>query len=737
MTAAVALALLAQAAAPPPPAGRPLAELLEGVRHVAAPGTPSPLAVWSADVEVVLVGSAGEGLRAPAVAAGRAGAGRFVALPHEGCFSAAALATGETGRFLVNATRWAAGPSRERPRVAARGEELARLLNESGCDARPLGAARLADELATVDVVCGLTAELALEEFAALERFLGGGGGVIAGQCARTWLEADRSRTLAGNPLNRFFARHGLAWTGGFLGKVGEIGFATERAPPKLAHGDDALTYLMGHLDPSKIPNERPMLQSVATMAALIPVLPPHDRLVRPRLEQWAAEHAAMLVPTPERPLRPLDGLRRSVLAFAIHDQANRQVAEVEALPCAKSFPGEVPAGAPRVTRSVSLDTAQPRWHATGLYAAPGEPVIVSFPSGSGAESARLVLQIGAHDAVLSDLEEWRRAPEVVRRAALDAERVVAASPFGGLLFVDVPEGCGLGTIELRFERVIEAPAFVLGRNRDDEWRGSLRHRSAPWAVLEGAKVRLVVPSSAILALAEPERLLRTWDRAADAVADLVALPRARRWPERIVVDVEVGEGHSRGGYPILARLDEAPLLVDPDRLVRDGCSLFHELGRNRRDDDWIFEGAGAVTPTLVRLHVLESVAAGRAPDGGGFRARLEEAAERVPAWRAAGASHAERVKDPLLAVQPFLQLQRAFGWEPFRKAFADFRGLPQREKPGDDATKSDLWLVTLSRACQKDLGPFFTAWGIPTSEAARAAVAALAPWMPEGLAPR
>ena len=92
--------------------------ILRGVSEIGVPGTPSPLACWSPHAEVILEGRLGKEQPVPAVVAGEAGHGRFVALPHDGCFDASFLGVADSARFLANAVRWAAH-DRERPRVAA------------------------------------------------------------------------------------------------------------------------------------------------------------------------------------------------------------------------------------------------------------------------------------------------------------------------------------------------------------------------------------------------------------------------------------------------------------------------------------------------------------------------------------------------------------------------------------------------------------------------------------------
>ena len=87
---------------------------------------------------------------------------------------------------------------------------------------------------------------------------------------------------------------------------------------------------------------------------------------------------------------------------------------------------------------------------------------------------------------------------------------------------------------------------------------------------------------------------------------------------------------------------------------------------------------------------------------------------------------------DPFLALWMYVEIQAAFGWEPFQKVFAEYRDLPAGERPRNDDEKRDQWLVRMSRAVGRDLGPFFAWWGVPVSDRARAEVEALPDWMPE-----
>ena len=111
----------------------------------------------------------------------------------------------------------------------------------------------------------------------------------------------------------------------------------------------------------------------------------------------------------------------------------------------------------------------------------------------------------------------------------------------------------------------------------------------------------------------------------------------------------------------------------------------------------------------------------------------LVEPAARIKKYLAAP-DFAAWQADPFLALAMYAQLRMQFGWEPFKKAFADYRALPNDQRPKTEEQKHDQWMTRMSQATGKNLGPFFQAWGIPTSDAARKSIEKLPAWMPADL---
>src|SRR5205823_4175546 len=103
---------------------------------------------------------------------------------------------------------------------------------------------------------------------------------------------------------------------------------------------------------------------------------------------------AIQRVPTPQTPMTTANFLGRLSITFELQRLPQLPVEQVTVHPSAVTFPGAVPATATRVTQSVTIRAARPRWQSTGLYAAPGEIVTVRLPAAGLGRN--FTLRIGA-----------------------------------------------------------------------------------------------------------------------------------------------------------------------------------------------------------------------------------------------------------------------------------------------------------------------------------------------------
>jgi Peptidase M60, enhancin and enhancin-like/N-terminal domain of M60-like peptidases len=705
------------------------APLLEGVSEIVAPGSPGALAVYGSNAQVIVAGKADGDVQAPLVAAATLGKGRIVAFGHDGYFNKSALEDLDTNRLVQNSARWAA---REKS-----GFKIGLVqLSELGTSFKKAGFAtsetNLDGDLTRFDVLALKPTKLRPSQLVRLRRFVENGGGLLAAVTGWGWQQGSDlpMQELAGNQL---LAGSGLAWTNGFANKTTRSGYRADAEVSPLLNADTALERIAGGAKLAR----RDVSQATASILLALRTLPPDEAEFHGRLRQiLRAGHVADAVPTARNPVRADDPLRRLAVAVATETARAAPVTKLRALPAANDFPGAVPRDARRASRTITIDTAIPDWHSLGVYAAPGETITVTVPS--SAVPLGLSLRIGAHTDELWALDRWERSPELSRTFALHEAKTVAASAFGGLVYLVVPGKLKPRKIEVTIAGAVDAPFFQLGVTSLDDWRKTLRQRPAPWAELAGKTLIWTVPSKLIRSLDNPESLLTLWDSVVLAQDAAVALPKRHR-PERIVLDRQISAGYMHSGYPIMAPIDDsAALALDEPRLRAEGSwGHFHELGHNHQDPAWTFEGTGEVTNNVLVLYVFDTVL--KLPYDTGHEAIRNRAArlKKIHAFQDKGAPFAEWKIDPFLALMMYMQLYEGFGWTPLLKVLAEYRALPSSSHPRSDASKRDQWLTRYSRAVGKNLGPFLQSWGVPTSDTAREALKDLPAWMPEGFTAR
>ena len=332
--------------------------------------------------------------------------------------------------------------------------------------------------------------------------------------------------------------------------------------------------------------------------------------------------------------------------------------------PDANSFPGKVADGADRVITAVNLVVNIPRWRSTGLYAAPGERI--TFRLNSEDAKLGLVARIGCHrdSLVGGKRDEWHRFPVITNTKALDKRSVEMANPFGGSIYIEMPDRAewvkSRDRIRVEVVGAVEAPIYELGKTSRAEW-DNRRLAPAPWGELVGEKMVLSVPSSLLRTLPYPEELMKTWDKVVETTDWLAAWGR-RRSPERIVSDAEISIGWMHSGYPIMCYLASAPDMVNHKKLTTEGdWGFYHELGHNHQSGLWTYAGYGEVTCNLFALICMERISGQKV--GGGHSDLGPLAAEMAldPVANKGSAFHLlSQYYYPILA----------FGWEPLQATF-------------------------------------------------------------------
>jgi hypothetical protein len=705
------------------------APLVEGVREVAAPGSPGSLAVFAPTASAVVTGKSDGGSDVAVIAAARLGRGRVVAFAHDGYFAADHFKIADTAKLLANAVRWASG-DKVRPRVGLiDGQDLQALFERSGTTTV---RTTLDERFETYDVLVLTPFGVTRAQAKRLRSYLESGGGLVLASTGWGWQQGSK-KPMTEFPGNWILAGSGLAWTDGFAEPTSPHRYTVENRISPFVNAALALEKLGAGNEVG--PND--LATGLASIRLTVSTLPASDpRFLAETSKILQGLKQLDLVPRKRKPVNVHDARRRFAVGIETVIAQHSPPAEVRALAAASDFPGAVPAKAARGDHTVSIDTAVPGWHSLGLYAAPGETISVKVPK--SAVPLNLSIQIGSHTDELWHLDSWERIPQVVRRFAVTELHTKAASSLGGLVYIDVPDGTASQRIAVTIAGAVEAPFYQLGVTTTDDWKSRNRRRPGPWAELAGRNVIFTVPSSLVRDFDDPTAIMTLWDRIVAAQDSFVSMSRRVR-PERIVADTQISAGYMHSGYPIMIPIDDSINIgLNERRLRPEGAwGLFHELGHNHQSGDWTFDGTGEVTNNLIVLYVFDKVLGLRFDSGHEAIRDRDERAKRIGAFIAKGAPFQEWKEDPFLALMMYIQLYEAFGPKPFAEVFAEYAHLPDAERPKSDDAKRDQWLVRLSKATGKNLGPFFQAWGVPTSERSRASIENLPGWMPAAIASR
>jgi len=716
-----------------------LAILHADVHAIGRSGVPGPVSVFGPEAFAVVAGAATGDVHEAVIAATHVGQGRVVAIGHAGILSREQLQRVDTAQFVFNAIRWTSGnPQRSVRHVRVgtlQSDAVADMLETELVSVTRLDRRDWHEHLKSFDVIV-LDANHYQQPLqrAMLEHYLRAGGGMMTTSLGWGWMQLNPTLNLTeDHPGNQLLAKYGLMWVDGYLGATGPDNTYVVESPKPLIHVQHAMNAIAAHALGDEMLDRAEVDQASHVLLSAVRSVPEDDQFLRPRLEQLVKAHAHAIVPQAHAPIGLDQPLERVLIAREIDQWLRNPSIRRSPHPAAAVFPGDVDAEVDRRWHSVLLNPSVPDWQSTGYYLPPGGVVEVRVPP--VLRDAGFRVRVGAHSDRNWHHANWQRIPEITIEQELTGELTQVGSPFGGLVYLVVPRNrvnAQDTATMVKLRGVVTAPRYVLGQTDVQQWQSTIRHAPAPWAELETSKLIITLPSSVIRELDDPTTVLEVWDRVMDACADLAMRPRERSRPERIVADQQISAGYMHAGYPIMTGLDVRERFIDVDALLagEGAWGFYHEIGHNHQSSDWTFDGTVEVTVNLFTLYVMETIC-GMPPNVGHPALRPRTIHRTLVRYFDAGAPFDIWKQEPFLALAMYLQLRNAFGWEAFKAVFAEYRDLPAHERPRNDQAKRDQWMVRFATHVQRDLGPFFETWGVPTSREARESISMFQPWMP------
>lgn len=704
-------------------------QLTQNVQKISSPGTPGQLCVFGEKAFVVVVGSVEDGVVMPVVGASRFEKGRIVVFGHSAYLGDFPThKEHDTAKFFKNVMTWATG-GREKPKITVIGD------NHFQGRMKSIGLTFTENKLAGSELLIANPNQILETDVERIVSFIRNGGGFITAETGWGWKQLNPNKSLhTGLIANRILNKAGLAFADGTLNDNAPNGFFVGKTTPEFAHAGKAFRAIETQTKGGPKPGGRNGAKQIsASLIGAMNAIPKSETSWLPKVLDFSKSQQTSTIPSPKQPI-VLDNIpARIAMVIQSHEEKTLPPRLVKANPAAKIFPGSVPVEAKRLTsHQFTLNTGVPGWHSTGLYAAPGEIVNLKLPM--DAIEMGLVCRIGCHSDTLWELDSWPRNPDITRVFRLRGVSTNASCSFGGLVYVEVTKPMKK-TLTIEISGAVEAPTYFHGKTTVEDWKNTIRNHKAPWGELVTDKVILSLPSESLRKLENPKPLMDYWNRILDLDAELAAIPRNRRRPERIVCDEQISVGYMHSGYPIMTLMDQRFHFTNLADLQKPygyagNWGIFHELGHNHQADAWTFEGTDEVTCNIFSLYIMDKLC-GVLPkdfkDGNSqkfiehYKVFLKDGKPNFQKWKS----------DPGLALCMYVQLQKEFGWDAYKKVFAAYHSLKPQERPKNDLQKRDLWMVLFSKTVNRNLGPFFRAWGIPVSKKALESIENMPSWVP------
>lgn len=273
----------------------------------------------------------------------------------------------------------------------------------------------------------------------------------------------------------------------------------------------------------------------------------------------------------------------------------------------AEVFPGAINTNAPRIASETfdinstfisdqgyqreGRDAIRP----TGYYVAPGEIATLEFPS--TAVNSGIQVRVGAHAWNLANkVTNINRFPRIAKVFDVTQESMKIANPFGGAIYIIVPDKLDLGWMNITFQNVIKAPFYrpIDGHEASyADFAADLANDYVPWIDIESESIMFTYPSSAV-GNHDVVAAMEKWEELWEAAHMATGRPFPRTRSEYQMFDSRGPYDAHSAGYPMITGHTGSPfayfennsnnhLRVLEENYVQtaDHGLLVHELGHN------------------------------------------------------------------------------------------------------------------------------------------------------------
>jgi hypothetical protein len=454
---------------------------------------------------------------------------------------------------------------------------------------------------------------------------------------------------------------------------------------------------------------------------------------------------------------------------------------DLPTFPDAAFYPGPVSDSAPRITKQLIVNgdyETDPGYYLngqetvlrpTGLYVPPGEIITISNPGNLSLINWKV--RIGISFANLETTwTVYNRFPRIGNSFAFQGQEIQIANPFGGGLYIEIPDGSSLGEVNLLVQGAVEMPTYAVeehaGLNHSvTKFLSDINNAYVPYFELIGNKFNFTHPNTYGHLYAEPQALLDKMDSFFTAISVMTGRPANGIRAEWLAGDrmIPFAGTAFAASYPIHGEIEIGDpsfkkaadeLSWSPLQYTKNDyyAAEVSEARNNQRNDAFILWhewGHLHNLPTLgcqeseSNVHLLYVVLANKVLGAdidialrySGFQDydRNDAALDTMfsPNWqidnRLCLDSWDNEVSYQTRSWARLVEIAGLYGWEAVGKIHKAFynRGIANGAVVNYGLTDDDF-IKTASEALNLNLVPVFEFWGVPASASVAAELANL-----------
>ncbi|PDH31803.1 MAG: hypothetical protein CNF02_13140 [OM182 bacterium MED-G28] len=439
--------------------------------------------------------------------------------------------------------------------------------------------------------------------------------------------------------------------------------------------------------------------------------------------------------------------------------------------PDAAIYPGPVSEIAPRITKEIlingnyqtdpgyMLNGQETVLRPTGLYVPPGEIITISSPENQPLTNWKARIGISFID-LESTWTVYNRFPRIGNSFSFQDQEIQIANPFGGGLYIEIPDGSSLGEVSFVVTGAVEMPTYAMnehaGLNHSvTDFLNAVNNAYVPYFELIGKKFNFTHPNRFGLLYSEPQALLEKMDSFFDAISIMTGRPTIGIRAEWLAGDrmIPVAGTAMAASYPIHGDIDSGdPSLMEsvdekywsPLQYIKNdyySAEVTETRVAQRKDAFTLWHEWGHLhnLPTLgcqeaeSNVHLLYVILANKvlgvdidtALRYSGFQDydRNDAALDTMfsPNWqidnRLCLDSWDNEVRYQTRSWARLVEIASLYGWDAVGAIHKEFylRGLANG-KAVNYGLSDDDFIKTASEALNINLVPVFEFWGVPAS---------------------